>query len=140
MFIVKNRIIYTNYNIVREYNAGIVLQPCEVKYINRGSCSLAGSYCKITNLVVFLYKMYVRSTEYRLKMILLNKKEIININVYLNQGYVLIPMNIYKYNNLIKIKLMLAKYLSNTKRKRDKIDKKQLYREIREEGPGIIRI
>lgn len=127
----KNRINLDEYQIVKKYQAGIVLQAREVKSIYLHSCSLQGSYCKIRDKILVWTKGYIKASEYRDRDLLVNKKERDFIQGYLKTGYVLLPVSIFKYNNLIKLKLILAKYIKTLKRKREKLREKAIKSEIR---------
>lgn len=113
------------YKIHKTYNAGIVLMPKEVKDILQGSCSLKGSYGFQVEKNFCILKMYLPSTEYRNRVLLLNKKEIIRINSLISEGKTIIPKSIFKVNNLIKLELIVCNKLKKYENK-----KQQVYRSI----------
>ena len=131
-FFINNRIDWKNYDKKECYDAGMKLISCEIKPILRGQVSLKGSYGKMdVNSEFYINNMYVYSTDYRKRKLLLNRKEIIRINTLMQSSYILIPECIYKYNNLLKIKLWLAKNIA----KRDKKEKmKKIYQDFRKEA------
>lgn len=135
--IISNRIKMDEYKVYKTYYAGIVLLPQEVKDIIRGSCSLRGSYGYQINQSFCILKMYLPSTEYRSRILLLHKKEIIRINECLSNGKIIIPKSIFKVNNLIKLELVLCqklkKYESKKKQVYNAIDKKEakMYKSIK---------
>lgn len=135
--IIINRIKMDEYKVHKTYCSGIVLLPSEVKDIIKGSCSLRGAYGYQINENFCILKMYLPSTEYRYRVLLLNKKEIIRINEALSNGKTLIPKSIFKVNNLIKLELILCqklkKYESKKKQVNNAIDKKEakMYKSIK---------
>lgn len=135
--IIINKIKMDEYQIYKTYYAGIVLFAQEVKDIIKGSCSLRGSYGYQIENHFCIFKMYLPSTEYRNRILLLNKKEIIRINTFLSEGKIIIPKSIFKINNLIKIELIvcnkLKKYESKKKKTYNEIDKKEarMYKSIK---------
>lgn len=123
--IIINKIKMDEYKIHKTYNAGIVLMPKEVKDILQGSCSLKGSYGFQVEKNFCILKMYLPSTEYRNRVLLLNKKEIIRINSLISEGKTIIPKSIFKVNNLIKLELIVCNKLKKYENK-----KQQVYRSI----------
>lgn len=127
----KNRINLDEYQIVRQYSAGIVLQASEVKCLHSQSCSLKGSYCSFRDKALVWIKGYIKVSEYQDRVLLLKHKELNFIRGYLKNGFVLTPVSVYKVNNLIKIKLILAKYIRTLKKKREKARDKELNSEMK---------
>ena len=117
-----------DYEILTEYEAGIVLSGQEVKAVRDKQISLKGSYVTIDkNQEVFLvnasisaYKYAYKADDYdptRTRKLLLNKKEIISIQSKLQQtGLTLLALSFYTKNKQIKVKIALAK----GKKKHDK--------------------
>ena len=131
-FEIKNRIDWLSWNVKEYYEVGLKLLPEEIKPILKGSFSLKGSYAKMSvSGEMFMYNMYVFSTRYRERKILLHKKQIIKINTFMRTGYVLIPEVIYKVNNLLKLRMALAKHVP---KKDKKAKERKLFQAIKEEA------
>ncbi len=135
---IKNRKAYYDYFIDKEIEAGIVLTGTEIKSIRKGSCNLKDTYAKIKNNELYLINMYIAKydegnrfnhEERRTRKLLLHKNEIKKIKVSLEQeGYTLIPLELYFRNNRAKIKLGVCKGKHNYDKRRS-IKEKELKRE-----------
>ncbi len=129
----KNKRAYFDYDILEEYEAGLVLKGFEVKSIKTGHVSLKGSYVTVKlaknnknpevyliNAHVSLYKHAGKMPNYnptRSRKLLLNKKEIrYLIGKKVEKSLTLIPLRLYTKHNLIKLSFALAR----GKKKRDK--------------------
>ncbi len=129
----KNKRAYFDYDILEEYEAGLVLKGFEVKSIKTGHVSLKGSYVTVKlaknnknpevyliNAHVSLYKHAGEMPNYnptRSRKLLLNKKEIrYLIGKKVEKSLTLIPLRLYTKHNLIKLSFALAR----GKKKRDK--------------------
>ena len=139
----ENKKAYFNYEILKEFEAGIILTGQEVKSIKTGKASLRSSYVVLKNEEVFLiganiapYQPKNTPPDYnpqRSRKLLLNKSEIKGlIGKTKEKGLALIPLKIYRKNGKIKLKFGIAK----GKRKVDKreiIKKRETEREIKKE-------
>lgn len=118
----KNRKAFHDYEIIETYEAGIVLFGSEVKEIKNNKSSLDGSFAIINDNVVKLLNFKMGNLENREIILLLNKKEIYNIQKELVKGYSLIPLVVYYKNNYIKLEIALCKGLK-------KFDKRQILKD-----------
>jgi len=118
----KNRKAFHDYEIIETYEAGIVLFGSEVKEIKNNKSSLDGSFAVIHDNVVKLLNFKMGNLENREIILLLNKKEIYNIQKELVKGYSLIPLVVYYKNNYIKLQVALCKGLK-------KFDKRQVLKD-----------
>ena len=135
---IKNRKAYFDYTIEKEIEAGIVLTGTEIKSIRKGSCNLKDTYAKIKNNEAVLLNMYIAKydegnrynhEERRTRKLLLHKNEIIKLKNSIEQdGYTLIPLELYFKNNVAKIKLGLCKGKHNYDKRRA-IKERELKRE-----------
>lgn len=135
---IKNRKAYFDYYVEKEIEAGIVLTGTEIKSIRKGSANLKDTYAKIKNNEVYLINMYIAKydegnrfnhEERRTRKLLLHKNEIKKLKVSLEQeGYTLIPLELYFRNNKAKIKLGVCKGKHNYDKRRS-IKEKELKRE-----------
>ena len=55
---IRNKKAYFNYFVIKEIEAGIVLQGTEIKSIRKGSVDLKDSYIRIRNNEIFLINCY----------------------------------------------------------------------------------
>jgi len=139
--IINNKKAYYLYNILEEFEAGVVLVGSEVKSIRLSNVTLADSFIYLKDGEVWLKNMNVaryksshpltKHDENRDRKLLLNRKEINRIERNLqDRGTTAIPLSIFIKNNRIKIKIGVAtgKKLWN---KREDIKKKDIEREIK---------
>ena len=132
-----------NYNILENFEAGIVLFGQEVKSIKTGHINLAGGYVVIRGLEPYLVGIKVPPYqpnnvgadygEDRARKLLLNKKEIYYLVGKSNQkGFSLIPLKIYEKSGRIKLEFGLAKGKKKYDKK-EKIKKRDVEREVARE-------
>ena len=114
--VAKNPTAYHNYNIIDDFEAGIVLYGTEIKSIRNGKVSLKDSYAIVEkNREIYVYSMNISPYEQgniynkdplRPKKLLLNRREINKIIGLVSQkGYSLIPISIYFKRTILKMKL-----------------------------------
>lgn len=117
MKIKVNKQALYDYEVLKDFEAGIVLEGWEVKSIKAGNFDLAGSFVVIQRGQVWLRGMTVanwpaakvRSDEYRRRdrALLLNKQEIQKIVAMRKQSSrsTIMPLEVYLQNNLIKVRI-----------------------------------
>ncbi len=137
---ILNRRARYDYNIVSEYEAGIVLTGTEIKSIRMGRMNIKDSYAIVRNEEVYLLNAHISSYEKgnifnhdedRTRKLLLNKEEIKKINnKLLLDGYTLVPLKVYFVRGRAKILLGLGKGKKNYD-KREDIKKRDMEREMR---------
>lgn len=138
--IVENRKARYLYQIMEEFEAGIVLVGAEVKSIRMANLTLTDSfiYLKsgevwIKNLKVSRYKQtHVCEThqEDREKKLLLTKTQITKISRLLDErGITCVPLGIFVKNNKIKVKIGVVKG-KKTWDKRQTIKERDLNRDL----------
>lgn len=140
--IAKNPVAYHDYIIQDTYEAGIVLTGTEIKSIRNGKVNLKDSYAAITNGEAFIYSMHISPYEHgnifnkdplRDRKLLLNKREINKlVGLIKQQGYTLVPMNLYFSGNFVKVELGIGKG-KKLYDKREDIAKKEAQLRIRRE-------
>ncbi len=137
---IKNKKAYFNYFILKEIEAGIVLQGTEIKAIRQGSANIKDSYIRIKDGEAFLINTYIEKYEAgntfnhnptRERKLLLHKKEIAKLYEMVKQeGVTLIPLKLYLKGNYAKILIGVGKG-KKLYDKRDAIKQRDLAREIR---------
>ena len=108
-----------DYFIEDSWEAGIELHGTEVKSIRMGKCSIKESFIRIEHGEVFLYGMHVSPYEkgnifnkdpLRPKKLLLHRYEINKIAPKVaQQGYTLVPLQVYIKGSLVKVQVGLAR-------------------------------
>ena len=130
--IIENRKALFDYEVIEEYEAGIVLYGPEVKSLRLGQANLKWSYITIHTghpVLVGLHISEYKSntgTKYdpkRERHILLGYKEISRLAQKTKEMWAtIIPVEIYTKGNLFKVRIALAKW-------RRKWEKKNLLKE-----------
>lgn len=138
--ILNNRKARFLYEVLEEYEAGIILTGNEVKSIREGYSTIIDAFIffkkdelYIKNMVIAPYKKNHPSSKHidnREKKILLKKREIVKIRKSLEtKGITCIPLSFYNRNNKIKVKVGVCKG-KNEYDKRNSIKKRDQEREI----------
>ena len=140
--VANNKKAYFDYFIEDKYEAGVALHGTEVKSIRMGKCSIKEAYIKIENGEVFIYGMHISPYEkgnifnkdpLRPKKLLLHKAEIRKlIGKLAEQGYTLVPVEVYLKGSLVKVEIALAKGKKLYDKRQD-IAKKDMKREAERE-------
>jgi SsrA-binding protein len=137
--VARNKKALHEYHIVDTYEAGVVLVGPEVKSIRSGKASLAESFARVEGNEVFLYGMHVTPYDpasrwnvdpVRARKLLLNRREIRRlIGSTQQEGFTLVPLELYLKDGYIKLALALAKG-KKTHDKREDIKRRDANREI----------
>ena len=140
--IAQNKKVGFEYFIEDKYEAGLVLHGTEVKSLRMGKCSIKESYVQIINGEVFIINMNITPYEkgnifnrdpLRPKKLLLHKQEINKLAAQTaQQGYTIVPLQVYISNGKMKIEIGVGKGKKNYD-KRDSIAKKDQQREAQKE-------
>lgn len=118
--IAENRKARFDYFIEARYEAGIVLQGWEVKSMRAGRAQLKEAYVYIKGGEAFLFgahlsplsssSTHVIADPIRTRKLLLNQKELEDLAVAAEQdGYTLIPLELYWKTGRAKLQIGLAK-------------------------------
>ena len=117
--VANNKKAYHDYFIEDKYEAGIALHGTEVKSLRMGKCSIKESFIRIENGEMFAYGMHISPYEkgnifnkdpLRVKKLLLHKYEINKLADKLaEQGYTLVPLQVYFSKGKAKMEIGLAK-------------------------------
>ena len=117
--IANNKKAYHDYFLEEKYEAGIELHGTEVKALRMGKCSIKESFVRIENGEVIIYGMHISPYEkgnifnkdpLRVKKLLLHKCEISKLAGKLaEQGYTLVPLQVYFSKGKAKMEIGLAK-------------------------------
>ena len=117
--VANNKKAYHDYFIEEKYETGIALHGTEVKSLRMGKCSIKESFVRIENGEVYIYGMHISPYEkgnifnkdpLRVKKLLMHKKEIYKMSGKIaEQGYTLVPLQVYFKGSLVKVEIGLAK-------------------------------
>lgn len=137
--IASNKKAYYEYFIEDTFEAGIVLNGCEVKSLRKKEVSLSDSFVFIRGGEVFLKNFYIKpyeqATSYmpdskRDRKLLLSRKEILKlIRLTQEKQFTIIPTKIYFKGSLVKVEIASAKGKKNYD-KRETIKERELNREL----------
>lgn len=137
--ITTNRKAFHDFNIFEKYDAGIVLTGTEIKSIRKAAINLKDSFCKIEDNEIFLYNCHISPYEQgnrfnheaeRTRKLLLTKKEILKMQNKVKQdGYTIVPLEVYILKGFAKVQIGLAKG-KKLHDKRDSIAKRDQQREM----------
>src|SRR5687768_4703648 len=137
--VARNKKALHEYHIIDTYEAGVVLVGPEVKSIRNGKVSLAESFARVEGNEVFVYGMHITPYDpasrwnvdpVRPRKLLLNRSEIRHlIGSTQQEGFTLIPLELYLKDGYIKLALALGKG-KKTHDKREDIKRRDANREI----------
>ena len=137
--IANNKKAYHDYFILDTYEAGIALAGTEVKSLRMGKCSIKEAFVRIEKGEVIIYGMHISPYEkgnifnkdpLRPKKLLMHKSEIRKlVGKIAEQGYTLVPVEVYFKGSLVKVQIALAKGKKLYDKRQD-IAKKDMKREM----------
>ncbi len=144
--VARNKKARHNYEILEEYEAGIVLKGSEVKSVRSGKVSIVEAFARVEGGELWLENMYIAPYDNssvfgheprRKRKLLMHKKEIRRLAGKLAQrGLTLIPLEVYiNDRGLVKIKLGLARGKKKYD-KREAIKERDLKRKLAAELKG----
>lgn len=121
MDIAKNKKAYFDYEILKKYEAGIVLNGNEIKSVRARNVNLKESFVKINyKKELMLYNMHI--SEYamahkmsetdtrRARKLLMHRKEINKLEFDVKgTGLTLVVLKLYFKNNRVKVQIALAR-------------------------------
>lgn len=114
---IQNKEARFNYEILDEFEAGLVLAADEIKAVRAGRVNLKGSYAKIfyekNKPAVFLVgsHFYTNNIDpYRTRKLLLHSREIKHlVGKIQEKGLTLVPLSIYMTRGIAKLKIALGR-------------------------------
>lgn len=114
-----NRKAYHEYQVLKEYTAGIQLCGSEVKSLRANNANITDAYVYISNNEVFIKNAYISKynessylnhDERQDRKLLLHKKEINELTRKVKDvGMTIIPLEIFLLNGRYKVKIGLCK-------------------------------
>ena len=139
---VYNRKASFEFELLDEFDAGIVLLGSEIKSMRDGRVSIAEAYCYLHDGKVIVKNMHIAQLKnaavqhdpLRERCLLLKKKEVRKLqNEVKDSGITIVIEHLYEKKGLAKVKIRLArgKKLFD---KRESIKKKDMERDLKREG------
>lgn len=146
---IKNRKARHDFHVEETYEAGIVLKGTEVKSLRQGNASLNEAFAYLQDGEVWLHNMYIKPykmgsyanhNERRKRKLLLNKREIGELNKAVSQkGYTLAPLKLYFKKGYAKLLLGVAKGKKKYD-KREDIKERDVKRELDRKVKGSYKV
>ena len=124
-FIAENRRARFDFELLKQYEAGISLEGWEVRSLRLGKAQIAEAYVLLKDSEAWLLGSYIvplnnnseEQNPTRTRKLLLNKKELAEIFKATQQkGETCVPLNLFWKDNLVKCQISTAK----GKKSRDK--------------------
>ena len=142
---IKNKRATFDYQVIDKYTAGIVLTGTEKKSIRAGKAGLVDTFCYIHNNEVWVKNMYIAEYLFgsynnhnarRDRKLLLNKKEIYNLqNDTKSPGYTIVPLKLFiDEKGLAKLDIGLCKGKKEYDKRaslKEKADRREMDRAIK---------
>lgn len=133
IIIAQNKKALRDFFILNTYEAGIVLEGCEVKSIRNHRLNLKDSYGRIRNDELLLYNMHIspysksRAEDInptKTRKLLMHRREIGRIaGKLIDRSLTLVPLRVYMIKNKVKVELALAKGKAKRDKRRDMQDR-----------------
>ena len=117
-FISENRRARFDFELLKQYEAGLSLQGWEVRSLRSGKAQIAEAYVLLKDSEAWLLGSYIvplnndsgDQLATRTRKLLLNKKELAEIFKATQQkGETCVPLNLFWKNNLVKCQISTAK-------------------------------
>ncbi|MEI7578987.1 MAG: SsrA-binding protein SmpB [bacterium] len=136
----NNKKALFNYELIKDFEAGMVLLGWEVKAIKEGRASIKEGFIDVVDGEVWLKGAHINPfkqadkfagvDEYRKRKLLLNREEITKLATGQKiKGNTIVPLRIIHLRRRIKIIIALAKGMKKYY-KREKLQEKDLKRQI----------
>lgn len=118
--IVNNRKARYSFDVIEEFDAGIILTGNEVKSIRKGDVTIGDSFAYMKSGEIWIKNMKVapykqahkldKHDENRDKKLLLNRRELNKIDKILqDKGTTIVPLSIFINKNRLKVKIGVCK-------------------------------
>ncbi len=141
--IIEHKRVRFDYELIKQFEAGIQLFGAEVKSVRAHHAKLEGSHVVVRGGEAFIVGMEISPYQgsilkdtydaLRSRKLLLNKEELIEIaESEETKGLTVVPIAMYNKGRVIKISIAIARGKKNSD-KRETIKKREAEREIRRE-------
>jgi SsrA-binding protein len=136
--VARNRKARHEYEVLEEYEAGLVLKGAEVKSLRDGKASFTDSFARVEAGEVWLHNLHItpyeaaqldRPDPKRPRKLLLHRRQIQRLATKTNEmGFTLVPLDIHFRRGHAKVTLALARGKKQYDRRED-LKKKAMKRE-----------
>lgn len=136
--VARNRKARHEYEVLDEFEAGIVLQGAEVKSLRDGKASFTDAFGRVEGGEVWLHNLHIAPYEnasvdapdpVRTRKLLLRRREIDRLIAKTREsGLTMVPLDIHFRRGYAKVTMALARGKKH-RDKRDDLKKKQMKRE-----------
>lgn len=136
---IVNRKAFHDYQLLENFEAGVILTGAEVKSIKEGRLNLSGSFVRVRGNEAWLHNAHISPYGYanmgdydpsKPRKLLLHKKELLRIDQKMKEKKLTImPVSCYIKANKIKLELALARGKREYE-KREAARKRDLEREL----------
>ena len=137
--IARNRKARHEYEILEEFEAGIVLRGAEVKSLREGKASFADSFARVERGEMWLHNLHIPPYEparidapdpTRARKLLLHRRELARLAASTaERGLTLIPLDLHFRRGYAKVQLALARGKRQYDR-REELKRKVMRREV----------
>lgn len=144
---IVNRQAKRDYQILEEFEAGLVLKGAEVKSLRGGRGRLSGAFARIRQREVWLYNFVIPAYKHtdlrgynpsRPRKLLLHRKEILSLTHKIEgKNLTLVPLVCYTTGRFVKVKIGIGKGKKQYE-KREAKKRKDLEREAARDLRGKI--
>ena len=137
---VPNKRAKGKYDILKRFEAGIVLNGLEVKAVQRGRADLSRAFGKVVGGELFLFNLGVQIPgthggvdSRRSRKLLVHRKEIETLVLALKSSRLtIVPLSLYNKGRLVKVELGLARERRKYE-KREALRRRDIDREVERE-------
>jgi SsrA-binding protein len=140
--VARNKKAYHNYEILEEYEAGMVLVGTEVKSLREGRVNLKESYARVLDGELWLENCRISPYSHgnlynhdplRRRKLLLRRRQINKlIGKVVQKGLTIVPLSLYFKHGRAKLKIAVARG-KRTYNKRETKRRKDIEREVQSE-------
>ena len=140
---IVNRQVRRDYEIIKTFQAGIMLSGAEVKSLRTGHGHLRGAFVNIKDNELWLFNATINATiqnrealsdseQTRPRKLLVSKKQIAELKSAKDSGLTIVPLKFHTKMNYIKLDIATAKGLKKYD-KRSKIKERDTNRDANRE-------
>ncbi len=141
---ITNRRARYDYQLLKKFEAGIVLAGPEVKSVKAGHIKLAASFVRIYDGEIWLHNAHISPYAFadnrdyeptRTRKLLLHKKELINLERQIKEKKLtIVPVSCYTKHRKVKLEIALARGKKQYE-KREAIKRRDIERETKRRSP-----
>jgi SsrA-binding protein len=137
--VARNRKARHEYEVLEEFEAGLVLKGAEVKSLREGKASFTDAFARVESGEVWLYNLHItpyesaqldRPDPKRRRKLLLHKRQIYRLDTKTHEtGLTLVPLDLHFRRGHAKVTLAVARGKTRHDRRED-LKKRAMKREV----------